>query len=73
MSTILIHLAALAASSVAAAAILAAPMAQARPLPTLCVATAAAPCQSGTGELTSPLQLAGFDPSGVAPSTLGAR
>jgi hypothetical protein len=72
MSTTLIRLTALAASGVAAAAILAAPMAQAGPLPTLCVATAATPCQSGTGELT-PLQLAGFDPSDVAPSTLGGR
>jgi hypothetical protein len=73
MSTILIRLTALAASSVALAAILAAPMAQAVPLPTLCVLYAATPCQSGTGKPTSPLQLAGFDPSGVAPSTPGAR
>ncbi len=73
MSTTLIRLTALAASSVAAAAILAAPMAQAGPLPTLCILTAASPCQSGTGKPTSPLQLVGFDPSGVAPSTPGAR
>ena len=73
MSTTLIRLTALAASGVAPAAILAAPMAQAGPLPTLCVATAATPCQSSTGELITPLQLAGFDPSDVAPSTLGGR